>query len=69
MKARTSTIPSSDDGHSWRVIDDLARDCPVTPAELDAVEAFLMPLVNALLANALDTQPRKQLRIPRQCRR
>ena len=59
MKARTSTRPSSDDGHSWRVIDDLARDCPVTPAELDAVEAFLMPLVHALIADGLDTQPGK----------
>jgi len=59
MKARTSTKPSCDDGHSWRVVDDLAHDCPVTPAELDAVEAFLMPLVHALLADAPDTQPRK----------
>ena len=44
---------------SWRVVDDLAHDCPVTPAELDAVEAFLMPLVHALLADAPDTQPGK----------
>jgi hypothetical protein len=50
---------SCDDGHTWRVVDDLARDCPVTPAELDAVEAFLMPLVHALLADASDTQPGK----------
>jgi hypothetical protein len=40
------------DGHAWRVIDDLAHDHPVTPAELDAVEAFLMPLVHALLADS-----------------
>jgi len=45
-----------DDSHLWRVVDDLAHDCPVTPAELDAVEAFLMPLVHALLADASDTQ-------------
>jgi hypothetical protein len=59
MEARTPTRPSSDDSHSWGVVDDLARDCPVTPAELDAVEAFLMPLVNALLADGSDAQPGK----------
>jgi hypothetical protein len=59
MRARASTRPSSEDGHSWHVVDDLARDCPVTPAELDAVEAFLMPLVHALRADASDTQPGK----------
>jgi hypothetical protein len=59
MEARTSTRPSSDDSHSWHVVDDLARGCPVTAAELDAVEAFLMPLVHALLADALVTQPGK----------
>ena len=59
MRARASTRPSSEDGHSWHVVDDLARDCPVTPAELDAVEAFLMPLVHALLADTSDTQPGK----------
>ena len=48
-----------DDGHSWRLVDDLAHNCPVTPAELDAVEAFLMPLVHALLADASNTQPGK----------
>jgi hypothetical protein len=59
MKARTPTRPSSDDGQTWHVVDDLARDCPVTPAELDAVEGFLMPLVHALLADTSDTQPGK----------
>jgi hypothetical protein len=54
MKARASTRPSSEDGHSWLVIDDLARDYPVTPAELDAVEAFLMSLVHALFADRTD---------------
>jgi hypothetical protein len=54
MRARASTRPSSEDGHSWHVVDDLARDCPVTPAELDAVEAFLMPLVRALFADRTD---------------
>jgi hypothetical protein len=48
-----------DDSHTWRVVDDLAHDCPVTPAELDAVEAFLMPLVQALLAHDSDIQPGK----------
>jgi hypothetical protein len=59
MRARASPRPSSEDGHSWHVVDALARDCPVTPAELDAVEAFLMPLVHALLADTSDTQPGK----------
>jgi hypothetical protein len=54
MKARTPTRSSSDDGHSWPVIDDLARDRPVAPAELDAVEAFLMPLVHTLFADSTD---------------
>ncbi len=58
-KVRRPTNSSCDDGQTWRVVDDLAHDCPVTPAELDAVEAFLMPLVHALLADAPDTQPGK----------
>jgi len=58
-KVRSPANSSRDDSHSWRVVDDLAHDCPVTPAELDAVEAFLMPLVRALLADASDTQPGK----------
>ena len=59
MRARASTRLSSEDGHSWLVIDDLARDHPVTPPELDAIEAFLMPLVHALLADAPDIRPGK----------
>ena len=59
MEAQTPTRSSSDDGHSWHVVDDLARECPVTPAELDTVEAFLMPLVLALLADGSCTQPGK----------
>jgi hypothetical protein len=55
MKARTFTRRLCDDRPAWRVVDDLAHDCPVTPAELDAVEAFLMPLVHALLADRSDT--------------
>jgi hypothetical protein len=58
-KVLRSVKTSCDDGHTWRVADDLADDCPVTPAELDAVEAFLMPLVHALLADASNTQPGK----------
>jgi hypothetical protein len=59
MEARTPIRFSLDDGEPWRVVDDLAHDCPVTPAELDAVEAFLMPLVHALLADAPHIQPGK----------
>jgi hypothetical protein len=48
-----------DDGPTWRVVDDLAHDHPVTPAELDALEAFLMPLVRAVLADAASNQTGK----------
>jgi hypothetical protein len=40
----------AEDMAAWRVVDDFGVDVPVTPAELDAVEAFLMPLVNAIMA-------------------
>ena len=53
-KVREPAETLCDDSHAWRVVDNLAHDCPVTPAELDAVEAFLMPLVHALLADAPD---------------
>ncbi len=38
-----------DDRQVWRVVDDFAPDLAIDPAELDAVEAFLVPLVNAIL--------------------
>lgn len=41
------TLPSQRD--VIRVRDDLAPDMPITAAELDAIEAFLMPLVEAIL--------------------
>jgi hypothetical protein len=41
-----------DDSHAWRVVDDFACPHPIDPAELDAVEAFLMPFVNAILSGA-----------------
>jgi hypothetical protein len=41
---------SSDNRRTWRVVDDFPADVPVGSAELDAAEAFLMPLVNALLS-------------------
>jgi hypothetical protein len=41
------------------VVDDLAHDLPVTAAELDAVEAFLVPLVNALLSDQTGISPVK----------
>jgi hypothetical protein len=58
-EVQTLEKTSCDDGLTWRVLDDLAHDCPVTPAELDAVEAFLMPLINALLVDTLDNPPGK----------
>ncbi|KAI95193.1 hypothetical protein T281_06835 [Rhodomicrobium udaipurense JA643] len=37
---------------TWRVVDDLPLHPAVAAAELDAVEAFLMPLLNAIMSNA-----------------
>jgi hypothetical protein len=42
---RKSSEDIHDESRAWRVVDDLARDQPVDPAELDAAEAFLMPVV------------------------
>ena len=61
MEARTHTRSSSDDGQPWRIVDDLAHDHPITSCELDAVEAFLMPLVHALLADSPGAQPGKTI--------
>jgi hypothetical protein len=48
-KGRTSAA-RPDDRHSWRVIDDLAHVHCIGAAELDALEAFLMPQLNAILS-------------------
>jgi hypothetical protein len=48
-----------DDNWTWRIVDDLAPDDPVTAAELDAVEAFLMPLLNAVLSDETNSSPGK----------
>ena len=37
--------PAPDDSERVEVVDDLGDDYPVTPEELDAIQAFLMPLV------------------------
>jgi hypothetical protein len=39
-----------DDRHGWQVVHNLSRDFPIDAAELDVIEAFLMPLVNAVLS-------------------
>jgi hypothetical protein len=57
MSAVRKTDSLCSEGHLWRVVDDLTYEHPVTSAELDAVEAFLMPLVHALLADDADIQP------------
>lgn len=44
------------DRRTWRVVDDFPSEVPVGPAELDAVEAFLMPLVNAILSGETCSQ-------------
>ena len=41
-----------DESHTWRVVDDFACPHPIDPGELDAVEAFLMPVVNAILSGS-----------------
>jgi hypothetical protein len=43
---------SSQELAAWAVLDDFASDVSVTPAELDAIEAFLMPIVHAILAES-----------------
>ncbi len=40
---------ANDARETWRVVDDFPADIAIGAAELDAVEAFLMPLVNAIL--------------------
>jgi hypothetical protein len=51
-----------DDRQTWRVVDDLPRvDC-IDPAELDAVEAFLMPQLSAILSGAGVERPATALR-------
>jgi hypothetical protein len=44
------------------VTNSLARDQPSGPAELDAVEAFLMPLVNAILSGSDNVGPHRHKR-------
>lgn len=43
----------SDDRLALRVVDDFPLDISIGAAELDALEAFLMPLVNAILSGDL----------------
>jgi hypothetical protein len=45
---------------AWRVLDDFDEDVPVTPAELDVLQAFLMAAVNAIMTDqktAADNTP------------
>jgi hypothetical protein len=39
-----------DDDHAWRVVDDLTRPQHIEPAELDAIEAFLIPQLTPILS-------------------
>ncbi len=54
---RTSGEDINDESHTWRVIDDFSCPHPIDPAELDAVEAFLMQVVNAILTGADEIAP------------
>ena len=40
---------------AWCVTDDFPAHIPVQSAELDAIEAFLMPMLKALLAGDLNS--------------
>jgi hypothetical protein len=48
---RTRAKRPDGDLQAWRVVDDLARAHCIEPAELDAVEAFLMAQLNAILSD------------------
>ena len=48
-----------DDRPAWRVVDDLRVDC-IDPAELDAIEAFLMPQLNAVLSGETNNVERPE---------
>lgn len=41
---------STGDRHTWRIVDDFPADIPVGASELDVVDAFLMPLLSAVLS-------------------
>jgi hypothetical protein len=41
---------------TYRVLDDLGADATITPAELDAVEAFLLPQIVTLVSDAARTK-------------
>jgi hypothetical protein len=60
---RATAKRPEDDSQAWRVVDDVARAHCIDPAELDAVEAFLMSQLNAILA--ADTKMFKKSRRPR----
>jgi hypothetical protein len=49
-KGRTRANRPEDDRYVWGVVDDLARAHCIDAAELDAVEAFLMPHISAILS-------------------
>jgi hypothetical protein len=53
MEKEPSHAPEPASEDSFRVIDNLPADLAVSAAELDAVEAFLMPLVNELFSGAI----------------
>ena len=61
-KDRQSTrLELNDDRAAWRVVDDFPAEIAVSAAELDAVEAFLMPLVNAIMrGEPIDCPVREQ---------
>jgi hypothetical protein len=49
-KEVTRTRHVADHTKPLRVMDNFPADIPVSPSEIDAIEAFLMPLVTELLS-------------------
>lgn len=51
-RKRRRLTTSSSDTTAWGVVDDFPAVVPVTDAELDAIEAFLMPAINAIMEDS-----------------
>ena len=66
MSKEPSRAPglADDPAEQLRVIDNFPMEIPVTPAELDAIEAFLMPVVNELLSGGILSPKAKDSEVP-----
>ena len=50
MEKDNGSTRQSREGASWRVLDDFPKIIPVTPDELDVVEAFLLAELHAIIS-------------------